>query len=75
MEELIKGLRVGFVYCLQHVGDMPTEKCMQSTQLFADKVMPALRDMWPEYASDTRFWPIPLTVRAVPRPLAGEVCL
>ena len=73
MEDLIKSLRVGFVYCLMHVGDMPKERCMQSTQLFADKVLPGLRHLWPEYADDTRFWPTPLTERAVPRPLATEV--
>ncbi len=52
MEELIKGLHVGNVFCLMHVGDMPTEKCMYSTKLFAEKVMPKLRDMFPECADD-----------------------
>ncbi len=31
-----------------HVGDMPADKCMYSTKLFAEKVMPKLRNMFPE---------------------------
>jgi alkanesulfonate monooxygenase SsuD/methylene tetrahydromethanopterin reductase-like flavin-dependent oxidoreductase (luciferase family) len=69
MEDMITSLRVGNVYCLMHIGDMPKETCLQSSTLFAEKVMPALRDLWPEYHDDTRFWPTPLTVRAAPRPV------
>jgi len=56
MKELIKGLRVGNIFCLIHVGNMPDEKTRHSTRLFAEKVMPALRDMWPEWRDDDRFW-------------------
>jgi len=61
MEDLIKSLRVGNVFCLFHVGDMPKEKCMYSSRLFAEKVMPKLRGLFPDYADDGRFWcrPIP----------------
>jgi hypothetical protein len=76
MEDLIKGLRVGNVFCLMQIGDMPKDKCMYSTRLFAEKVMPKLRNMFPEYADDGRFWCHPLPKRAVPaelgqRPLVG----
>ena len=30
-----------------HVGNMPNDKCMYSTKLFAEKVMPQLRNMLP----------------------------
>jgi alkanesulfonate monooxygenase SsuD/methylene tetrahydromethanopterin reductase-like flavin-dependent oxidoreductase (luciferase family) len=60
MEEMIKGLNVGNVFCLMHVGNMPTEKCMYSTKLFAEKVMPHLKNIFPEYADDGRFWCHPL---------------
>lgn len=70
MEELIKGLNVGNIFCLMHIGDMPMDKTMHSTKLFAEKVMPKLRDMWPDYADDTRFWPSPLTKRATPGPIS-----
>ncbi|HEY9218948.1 MAG TPA: LLM class flavin-dependent oxidoreductase [Phenylobacterium sp.] len=63
MEELIKGLHVGNIFCLMHVGNMPAEKCMYSTKLFAEKVMPHLRNMFPEWADDGRFWCHPLEKR------------
>ncbi len=47
MAELIKTLRVGNVFCLLHIGDMPDDKVRHSTKLFAEKVMPHLRNLWP----------------------------
>jgi alkanesulfonate monooxygenase SsuD/methylene tetrahydromethanopterin reductase-like flavin-dependent oxidoreductase (luciferase family) len=72
MKELITGLRVGNIFCLIHVGNMPKEKCMRSSKLFAEEVMPQLRDMWPEYANDDRFWIHPLGTHA-DRPAAAAV--
>ena len=77
MEEMIKGLRVGNIFCLMHIGDMPMEKTKHSTKLFAEQVMPHLRNMWPEYEDDNRFWIEPLDKRATPgsiseRKAAGE---
>src|SRR5258707_8103487 len=60
VEELCKSLRVGNLFCLLHVGNMPKEKCMYSTRLFAEKVMPKLRNIFPEYADDSRFWCQPI---------------
>ena len=71
MEELIKTLRVGNIFCLIHVGNMPNDKVRHSTRLFAEKVMPHLRNLWPEWKNhDDRFWmhpmnePVPLRVAA-----------
>jgi alkanesulfonate monooxygenase SsuD/methylene tetrahydromethanopterin reductase-like flavin-dependent oxidoreductase (luciferase family) len=75
MEEMIKGLRVGNVFCLMHIGDMPKEKSMYSTQLFAEKVIPKLRNIFPEYASDNRFWCKPMANRVSPGALPAEVDL
>ena len=72
MKELITGLRVGNIFCLIHVGNMPKEKCLRSSKLFAEEVMPQLRDMWPEYANDDRFWIHPLGTHAE-RPAALAV--
>jgi alkanesulfonate monooxygenase SsuD/methylene tetrahydromethanopterin reductase-like flavin-dependent oxidoreductase (luciferase family) len=72
-EELIKGLRVGNIFLLLHVGDMPKEKCMYSTKLFADKVLPHLRNMWPEHDGDDRFWCRPLPRLAQPAPIGQPV--
>jgi alkanesulfonate monooxygenase SsuD/methylene tetrahydromethanopterin reductase-like flavin-dependent oxidoreductase (luciferase family) len=63
MEALIKGLNVGNIFCLMHVGNMPADKCMYSTKLFAEKVMPKLRGMFPDWADDNRFWTTPLEKR------------
>jgi hypothetical protein len=43
---------------------------MYSTRLFAERVMPALRGMWPDYAGDDRFWCHPLENPVTPAPLA-----
>jgi alkanesulfonate monooxygenase SsuD/methylene tetrahydromethanopterin reductase-like flavin-dependent oxidoreductase (luciferase family) len=72
MEELIKGLNVGNIFCLMHVGNMPADKCMYSTKLFAEKVMPHLRNMFPDYADDGRFWCKPLDKRVRPGSLPSE---
>ena len=67
MEDLIKGLNVGNIFCLMHVGNMPADKCMYSTKLFAEKVMPKLKAMFPDWAGewkdDNRFWTTPLDKR------------
>lgn len=63
MEDLIKSLHVGNIFCLMHVGNMPKEKCMYSTRLFAEKVLPKLRNMFPDFADDNRFWCKPMKQR------------
>jgi alkanesulfonate monooxygenase SsuD/methylene tetrahydromethanopterin reductase-like flavin-dependent oxidoreductase (luciferase family) len=72
MEELIKSLNVGNIFCLMHVGNMPAEKCMYSTKLFAEKVMPKLRNMFPDFGSDDRFWCKPMKTRVTPGGLPSE---
>jgi alkanesulfonate monooxygenase SsuD/methylene tetrahydromethanopterin reductase-like flavin-dependent oxidoreductase (luciferase family) len=72
MEDLIKSLHVGNIFCLLHVGNMPKEKCMYSTKLFAEKVMPKLRNMFPDYANDDRFWCHPIDKRVTPGSLPTE---
>jgi alkanesulfonate monooxygenase SsuD/methylene tetrahydromethanopterin reductase-like flavin-dependent oxidoreductase (luciferase family) len=74
MEELIKSLHVGNIFCLMHVGNMPADKCMYSSRLFAEKVMPKLKGLMPEWSHDERFWCHPLdrlaTPGALPAPYA-----
>jgi alkanesulfonate monooxygenase SsuD/methylene tetrahydromethanopterin reductase-like flavin-dependent oxidoreductase (luciferase family) len=66
MEDMIRGLRIGHVFCLMHTGDMPDWKTRLNTQLFAEKVMPQLRDMWPGHVDDDRWWCKPLETRVRP---------
>jgi hypothetical protein len=65
MREMITELRIGTVFCLLHMGDMPDWKTRYSSQLFADKVMPDIRDVWAgtEWADDDRWWCHPVTDR------------
>jgi hypothetical protein len=66
MEELIKTLHVGHVFCLLHTGNQPDDKTRHNTRLFATEVMPHLRHMWPEWADDDRWWIHPLEERVRP---------
>jgi len=45
---------------------MPAEKVKHSSRLFAEKVMPHLKNIWGEDSHDDRFWIHPLEERAVP---------
>jgi alkanesulfonate monooxygenase SsuD/methylene tetrahydromethanopterin reductase-like flavin-dependent oxidoreductase (luciferase family) len=65
-EEMLKELRVGNLFCIMNVGNMPHEKVKHSTKLFAEKVIPKLRNLWPEYADDGRFWCQPIADRRKP---------
>ena len=66
MEDMIKGLRIGMVFGLFQMGNMPDWKVRINTQMFAEKVMPQLRNMWPEYATDDRWWIHPMEDRVRP---------
>jgi alkanesulfonate monooxygenase SsuD/methylene tetrahydromethanopterin reductase-like flavin-dependent oxidoreductase (luciferase family) len=70
-EHMIRSLRLGTVFGLFHIGDMPDEKTRHSSRLFAERVLPALRDLWPEWKDDDRWWCRPWQGRAAPAPLAN----
>jgi len=72
MKELIKGLHVGHIFCLIHVGNMPDWKTRYSTKLFAEKVIPGLRDMWPEWKDDNRWWCKPMEDRLQPETMVEQ---
>jgi alkanesulfonate monooxygenase SsuD/methylene tetrahydromethanopterin reductase-like flavin-dependent oxidoreductase (luciferase family) len=57
MEHMIRELRLGTVFCLLHMGDMPDWKTRYSSQLFAEKVMPQLKGIFSEHDDDQRWWP------------------
>jgi alkanesulfonate monooxygenase SsuD/methylene tetrahydromethanopterin reductase-like flavin-dependent oxidoreductase (luciferase family) len=67
MEDMIKRLRIGTVFCLLHMGNMPDWKTRYSSQLFAEKVMPQLKSLWAdELDGDDRWWPTPMADRVRP---------
>jgi alkanesulfonate monooxygenase SsuD/methylene tetrahydromethanopterin reductase-like flavin-dependent oxidoreductase (luciferase family) len=63
MKDMITTLHLGHVFCLMHNGNMPDWKTRNSTKLFAEKVMPHLRNMWPDHDGDERWWIHPLENR------------
>jgi hypothetical protein len=63
MKDMITSLRLGHVFCLMHNGNMPDWKTRNSTKLFAEKVMPHLQNMWPDFDGDDRWWIHPLDTR------------
>jgi alkanesulfonate monooxygenase SsuD/methylene tetrahydromethanopterin reductase-like flavin-dependent oxidoreductase (luciferase family) len=63
MEDMIHSLRLGHVFCLMHNGNQPDWKTRHSTRLFAEKVMPSLRNMWPDHEGDDRWWIHPMEER------------
>jgi alkanesulfonate monooxygenase SsuD/methylene tetrahydromethanopterin reductase-like flavin-dependent oxidoreductase (luciferase family) len=65
-EDMIKTLRLGTVFTLLHMGNMPDEKTRYSSQLFAEKVMPQLQNLWPEMEGDDRWWPTAMEDRVRP---------
>jgi alkanesulfonate monooxygenase SsuD/methylene tetrahydromethanopterin reductase-like flavin-dependent oxidoreductase (luciferase family) len=70
LREVIKGLRVGHLMMLLQFGNMDREKTMKNTRLFAEKVMPNLRDLWSEWEDQWWIKPLPESRRAVPgRPM------
>ena len=60
MRELIKKLRIGHLMMLQQFGDLGRDATMMNTRLFAEKVMPELKDLWDDEWED-RWWIKPLT--------------
>jgi alkanesulfonate monooxygenase SsuD/methylene tetrahydromethanopterin reductase-like flavin-dependent oxidoreductase (luciferase family) len=63
MEELIKSLHVGHVFLLFQIGSMPNDLVCHSSKLFAEQVMPKLRNLWPDWAGDERWFPQPMDGR------------
>ena len=67
MDKLIENLNVGHLVSLLHFGDMTTDVCRYSTELFANKVMPVFRDRWKDYEDHWYPKPMPAEDRAIPR--------
>ena len=73
IDRLITSLKVGHLVCLLHMGDMPTDKCMASSQLFAEKVMPQLRHHWQGYEDHWSPRPLPAAQMSAPRAIRPNI--
>lgn len=61
MVDLAKTLRVGNIFGLFQIGDMPGDKVRHSTKLFAEQVMPKLKaELFQEWQNEDRFWIKPM---------------
>ncbi len=58
LRNAIEQLRVGQLMVLLQIGSMPPDLTMKNTKLFAEEVMPYVKDMWSEY--EDHWWPTPL---------------
>ena len=73
IDKLITTLKVGHLVCLLHMGDMPSEKCMASSKLFAEKVVPQLTHHWREHEDHWSPRPLPADQMATPRPILHDL--
>ncbi|HEX7786624.1 MAG TPA: LLM class flavin-dependent oxidoreductase, partial [Methylomirabilota bacterium] len=71
-EEVIKGLRVGNLMVLLHIGSMGHELTLENMELFAREVLPQLRDTWDDEGWVNHWWPERLR-DARPAPVAAGV--
>lgn len=70
--DLAEKLKVGHIVSLLHIGDMPMEKTLYNTEMFATRVIPQLRDIWSEYEDHWMPQPLPADDRATPRAVPGR---
>jgi alkanesulfonate monooxygenase SsuD/methylene tetrahydromethanopterin reductase-like flavin-dependent oxidoreductase (luciferase family) len=67
IRDLADDLRVGHLMLLLHFGNMPRDKVMKNTRIFAEQVMPNLRDVWSDW--EDKWWIHPLAQQQAPRAL------
>jgi len=69
LRELSDELHVGHLMLLMQFGNMPRDTAMKNTRLFAEKVMPNLRDIWGDW--EDKWWIKPLAHQQSPRPVSA----
>ena len=67
----VKDLHIGHLIALMQIQSMPTELTKQSTQLFADKVLPKIRQIWDGQGYTDHWWPYGATRGTQPEPAAA----
>jgi len=73
LRQVAKDLNVGHLMLLLQFGNMGKDLAKYNTGLFAEKVLPQLRDIFPEW--EDRWWPKPMeqSARAAPAPFQPAV--
>jgi hypothetical protein len=62
LREVAVNLNVGHLMLLMQFGNMSKELTRYNTQLFAERVMPQMKDLFSEW--DDRWWPQPMPAAA-----------
>ena len=71
LEHLVTSLRTGHLVGVFHVGDMPQDATVRSTQLFGEHVIPRLRHLWDD---DSDHWsPAPIAADRLTRTTEREL--
>ena len=69
VKEVCVNLNVGQLMLLCQFGNMSTELARYNTRLYAEKVLPQIRDLFDD-KWENRWWPKPMGDRSVPREVA-----
>jgi alkanesulfonate monooxygenase SsuD/methylene tetrahydromethanopterin reductase-like flavin-dependent oxidoreductase (luciferase family) len=69
IRELAQSLRIGHLMMLLQFGNMSKELTMKNTRLFAEKVMPEVKDLWDDEWED-KWWIHPLADAQMSQPSA-----
>ncbi|HEU0074214.1 MAG TPA: LLM class flavin-dependent oxidoreductase [Dehalococcoidia bacterium] len=69
IRELAKSLNIGHLMMLLQFGNMSKDLTMKNTRLFAEKVMPELKDLWDDEWED-KWWIHPLAAEQTAQPAA-----
>jgi alkanesulfonate monooxygenase SsuD/methylene tetrahydromethanopterin reductase-like flavin-dependent oxidoreductase (luciferase family) len=72
MEKVADTLNVGHIVTLMHFGNMPLEKTLYNTELFAQKVIPQIKDKFSEYEDKWSPHPLPAADMRMPREVPGR---
>jgi alkanesulfonate monooxygenase SsuD/methylene tetrahydromethanopterin reductase-like flavin-dependent oxidoreductase (luciferase family) len=70
VRSLIKNLRIGHLMTLLQFGNLSRESTNKNTRLFAEKVMPELKDLWSDY--EDRWWIHPLANEQTAKPVGAK---
>ena len=57
LTEAVKGLRIGHLMASLQIGSMPHDLTLHNISMFAEKVMPRVRDLWDADGWQDHWWP------------------